>query len=218
MAYFPIFVDLKEKKCLIIGGGHVACRKVRMLASFGAQMLVVAEHASEEMLALAESMKDKTEEGSAVRLEIRPAKAEDAENMDYVFCASDDKELHSQVAAYCRENRIPINSADDKENCTFLFPGLVRQGDVVLGITTGGNSPVVSKYLRGLLEERLPDYLGSLAERLGNLRGTVKESVPDGRQREQIFNKLFWAGMERNGELPEDVVQRILEQGIEDIK
>lgn len=203
MAYFPMFVNLEERRCLVIGGGRVAYRKASALVSFGAQLLIVTEQALPELARLAERE-------PRVRLLLRPARAEDAEGMDLVVCASDDHELHRKAAAYCREHQIPVNVADDRELSTFLFPGLVRQEDVVVGITTGGNSPAASRYLRQQLEAQMPQYLGKLAKQLGSLRELVKEQIPDGKQREQLFSRLFAAGMERNGDLPEELVSRMI--------
>lgn len=203
MAYFPMFVNLEGRRCLVIGGGRVAYRKASALVSFGAQLLIVAEQALPELAKL-------EEREPRVCLLLRPARAEDAEGMDLVVCASDDHELHRKAAAYCREHQIPVNVADDRELSTFLFPGLARQEDVVVGITTGGNSPAAAKYLRQQLEAQMPQYLGKLAKQLGSLRELVKERIPDGKRREQLFSRLFAAGMERNGELPEELVSRMI--------
>ncbi|MDO5549758.1 MAG: hydroxymethylbilane synthase [Lachnospiraceae bacterium] len=203
MAYFPMFVNLEGRRCLVIGGGRVAYRKASALVSFGAQLLIVTDQALPELAKL-------EEREPRVRLLLRPARAEDAEGMDLVVCASDDHELHRKAAAYCREHQIPVNVADDRELSTFLFPGLVRQEDVVVGITTGGNSPAAARYLRQQMEAQIPQYLGKLAKQLGSLRELVKERIPDGKRREQLFSRLFAAGVERNGELPEELVSTMI--------
>ncbi|MDO5350453.1 MAG: hydroxymethylbilane synthase [Lachnospiraceae bacterium] len=203
MAYFPMFVNLEGRRCLVIGGGRVAYRKASALVSFGAQLLIVTDQVLPELAKL-------EEREPRVRLLLRPARAEDAEGMELVVCASDDHELHRKAAAYCREHQIPVNVADDRELSTFLFPGLVRQEDVVVGITTGGNSPAAARYLRQQMEAQIPRYLGKLAKQLGSLRELVKERIPDGKRREQLFSRLFAAGVERNGDLPEELVSRMI--------
>lgn len=209
MAYFPMFVELKGKRCLIIGGGHVAYRKALALVSFEVQLFIIADH-------VLPKIRELDEREVMVRLMIRKAKAEDAAGMDLVVCASDDHELHRRTAAYCREHGIPVNVADDREQSSFLFPSLLRQEDVVVGITTGGNSPAASRYLRRYLESQIPDYLGKLVHRLGGCRQQVKEQIPDGKRREKLFSRLFAAGMERNGELPEELISRMIaEEGQE---
>ena len=126
MAYFPLFIELEGKKCLVVGGGRVAARKAAQLLAYGAELLVVAKEVCPAMWQLA----------GHIRLQLRPARVEDADGMDLVICASDDRRLHEELTAFCRERRIWVNVADDSGGSSFLFPGLVRQGDVVLGITT----------------------------------------------------------------------------------
>lgn len=222
MAYFPMFIDLEGKKCLVVGGGRVAARKAVQLLDFGADLLVVAKEASPEMQRLAESggpdgtaARGQGVDGTAgtghLRLQLRPASVEDAKGMDLVICASDDRGLHEEIASFCKEHKILVNVADDKEGSSFLFPGLVRQGEVVLGITSGGKSPAAVRYLRGQIEGMLPPYLGGLVERLGALRERIKETVPDPRERERLFTALFFAGIEGEGSSPEDLEKLVRE-------
>lgn len=198
MAYFPLFIEMNGKKCLLIGGGNVAFRKAKALLSYGAELIVVAEKCGEEL----KEMERKKE----VVFFCRKAVLEDAKGMDMVFCASDDKEFHQKMAAYCREKMIPVNVADDREESSFLFPALIRQEDVVLGITTGGNSPAASRYLKEEISKILPQYLGKLVNRLGSFRPLIKNSLFCQKEREEVFSRLFSLGLERNGEIKEEDV------------
>ena len=200
MAYFPLFIELEGKKCLVVGGGRVAARKAAQLLAYGAELLVVAKAVCPAMWQLA----------GHIRLQLRPARVEDADGMDLVICASDDRRLHEELTAFCRERRIWVNVADDSGGSSFLFPGLVRQGDVVLGITTGGKSPAATRYLRRELEGCLPPFFGGLVERLGVLRDQVKELIPDPRERERRFTELLMAGIGRGGILPDEVIEETL--------
>ncbi len=113
MAYFPVFIQLEGKRCLVAGGGRVALRKCRLLAGFGARVLVVAREACREL-------KDFSEESPAVELLCRKARAEDADGMDLVVCAVDDKAFCKGLAEYCRKRHIPVNTADGEEGSTFF--------------------------------------------------------------------------------------------------
>lgn len=267
MAYFPVFIDLEGKKCLVVGGGRVAARKAAQLLDYGANLLVVAKEISPAMRELAAAEQVGSEQsvgaggqpgpgqarcagasleqsggagrhagprqsggagehtgpegcaGSAgpagtgrIRFQLRPARVEDADGMDLVICASDDRKLHQEVAAFCRERKILVDVADDGADSSFLFPGLVRQGDVVLGITTGGKSPAAVRYLRTQLEKMLPPFLGRLVDRLGALRGQIKGQVEDPKGRAELFTELFALGMDREGWLPDELVQEKLAQ------
>ena len=246
MAYFPLFVSLEGKQCLVIGGGKVALRKAKVLLEYGARLQIVAEELCPEMQAFAK-MKGKDgcgrgsvrageekregeaegdmdseredeaeggmegeQEDEAVRIFCREAKVEDAKGMDLVICASSDRKLHREIAAYCKMHRIPVNLADNQEESTFLFPALIRQEDVVLGITTGGNSPAASRYLREYIYEQLPRGIGRLVQQLGSFRGLVKEALPEQRMREEVFTRLFFYGLEHGGELREDDIRRMI--------
>lgn len=244
MAYFPLFVSLEGKQCLVIGGGKVALRKAKVLLEYGARLQIVAEELCPEMQVFAkmkgkdgcgsvcagEKKREDEAEGSmeseredeaeggmegeqedeAVRIFCREAKVEDAKGMDLVICASSDRKLHREIAAYCKMHRIPVNLADNQEESTFLFPALVRQEDVVLGITTGGNSPAASRYLREYIDKQLPRGIGRLVQQLGSFRGLVKEALPEQRMREEVFTRLFFYGLEHGGELWEDDVRRMI--------
>lgn len=226
MAYFPVFIDLEGKKCLVVGGGRVAARKAAQLLDYGANLLVVAKEISPAMRKLvAEQIGSehsvgagghteaaRSAEQGSIRLQLRSARVEDADGMDLVICASDDRRLHQEMAAFCRERKILVDVADDGAGSSFLFPGLVRQGDVVLGITTGGKSPAAVRYLRIQLEKMLPSFLGRLVDRLGALRGQIKGQVEDPKERADLFTELFALGMDREGWLPDELVQEKLAQ------
>ncbi len=192
MAYFPLFMDLTKKKCLVVGGGKVAWRKARAMADYGALVTVIAEAACSQMEEFGK------QEG---RLLLRKAEPRDAEGADLVICASDDHRLHQEIFAFCQERQIPVNTADDKELCSFYFPALVRQKDVVVGISTGGQSPAEARYLREQVEKMMPPFFGDLAEKLGKLRPAVMEKVENQKEREEVFRKLLYEGLKEEGNL-----------------
>lgn len=202
MAYFPLFVHLEGKRCLIVGGKKVALRKARTLAAYGGMIFAVAE----EFCAGWEAWE---QEKKPVIIR-RKAKLEDAEEMDLVICASNDKVFHREMAAYCKRRRIPVNVADSQGESSFLFPALVRQKDVVVGITTGGNSPAAASYLRRQMEGWLPENFGDLVEELGRLRSQVKEALPKQKEREEVFSRIFFSALEA-GEVNEEMVREIIQ-------
>ncbi len=208
MAYFPLFIQLEGCRCLVIGGGKVALRKCQALSGFGAQIFVAAKEACTELTDFASSH-------PSVTLFLRPAKVTDAEGMTLVICASDDEAFHKEMADYCRARRILVNTADDRENCTFFFPAIVRQEDVVIGISTGGSSPAAAKYLRQFLQNEIPEYFGSLVKRLGSFRSLVQASLPLPCQRERLFTQLLEDGIARKGALTGEFMKAKLEQAIQ---
>ncbi len=203
MAYFPLFIQLDGAACLVAGGGRVACRKSRVLAEFGAKVLVVAPEFCEELRRLAEG-------NGNICLISRQAVIQDARGMTLAVCATDDAGFNEELAAYCRKHRIPVNTADGSESGTFYFSSIVRQEDVVIGISTGGSSPAAAKYLRGYLEGLMPPFMGKLVRRLGSLRERIKDVVKDSQLREQLFTQLFYDGLVGEGELPEEILEKKL--------
>ena len=157
MAYFPMFVELEGRPCLIVGGGAVALRKARKLLPYGPCLTVVAQSFVPELEAL---------EGAALcRRAFRPR---DVEGQALVVAATGDGALNREIAALCRARRIPVNAVDDKDNCTFLFPALVRRGPLSIGISTGGASPTAAVYVKEKIEAALPggDELDALSDKL----------------------------------------------------
>ena len=131
--YFPLFVDLKGKRITVVGGGAIAARRIRTLLEFGARITVIAPEVAEELGQLAE-------EG---RLVWRQAAFHpDAPGVfagDFlVLAATDRREVNLAVWRKCRELRIPVNLADDREKCDFYFPGIAAGGGIVAGITAEG--------------------------------------------------------------------------------
>ena len=188
MAYFPMFVELEGRPCLIVGGGAVALRKARRLLPYGPCLTVVAQSFVPELEAL---------EGAV--LCSRAFRPRDVEGQALVVAATGDGALNREIAALCRARRIPVNAVDDKDNCTFLFPALVRRGPLSIGISTGGASPTAAVYVKEKIEAALPggDGWNGILEYLSARRAPVRASVPDETSRARLFAALFDACMEK---------------------
>ena len=167
MAYFPIFVDLKDKNILIIGGGAVAYRKIEKLLPFEANIFVIAKEIKDERI---ENLKGK------ISIEIREFRFEDLEKKDIVINATDDIEFQKKVFERCLELKIPVNSVDTPEYCSFIFPAYIKEGDVVIGISTSGKAPILSKELKKILKRCLPQNLASILENLAKKRAFLKSN------------------------------------------
>ena len=140
MAYFPFFADIEGKKWLIAGGGEVACRKVRDLIPYGAVIQVVSPCLSQGLL----DMEQRSVYGDALSVARRVFEDSDVEDADFVIAATSDTALNNHISSLCRIKQIPVNVVDVKEECSFIFPSIVRDDPVVVGISTGGMSPVIA--------------------------------------------------------------------------
>ncbi len=184
MAYFPMFVDLTDANCLVVGGGSVALRKVNVLLDFGAKVHVIAKEISMDLAALSE----KTDH---LLLEQREFTPFDLQDRKLVIVATSDNELNGQIYMMCSEGGIPVNVVDDQEKCSFIFPSYIKEQNLVGAFSSGGNSPALTQYLRNKEKEILTPRLGELNEVLGRWRQPIKELFPLETSRKSAFEQLI---------------------------
>ncbi|MDE7248650.1 MAG: uroporphyrinogen-III C-methyltransferase, partial [Lachnospiraceae bacterium] len=178
MGYFPFFMDIEGKSGLIVGGGEVARRKVLKLMPFQPKLTVVAPVIARGLLA------DK-----ALTCVQRAFREYDILGQMFVIAASDEADVNQEVGRLCREMNIPVNVADEKEACSFLFPALVKEGRLTIGISTEGASPAMAGKIRSSVEASLPHRIGEELERLANLREQVKKEIPAGEHRTEVLKQ-----------------------------
>lgn len=199
MAYFPFFVDLSGRPGLLVGGGTVALRKARKLLPFGPRLTVAAPELREEFSSLPGL--------SLLRRSFRP---EDLNGMAFAVAASGDSAVNRQVSELCKSRSIPVNSVDNREECTFLFPALVQRGSLTIGVTTGGASPAAAAWVRERVDELLPRELEAVLAFLEEERPRLKGLFPDEARRAALFSSLFAACMERGAPLSRAETDRIV--------
>lgn len=205
MAYFPFFVEIEGKKCLIAGGGTVAFRKALALMNYGPDLVVVAP----KVISGLEQLTKKS--GGKLTWKCREFEESDLEDVDFVIAATSDEEVNRQISTGCRKRGIPVNVADMQEECSFIFPALIQEGDITVGISTGGNSPVLARYLKKKIKESIPTGLGSLAEQLGSYRDMVKERVDSLPVRRSIFKAMTEEGI-RQGSFTREEANVLIER------
>lgn len=207
MAYFPMFVDMTERECLIVGGGNVAYRKVMVMLDFGAKVTVVAEDICDELRKLIAG--DRANNGwfssdAADRITIikRRFERKDCDGMEMVIAATDDNALNHEIAEYCKAKGIMVNAVDQKADCSFIFPSYVKEKKLVAAFSSGGNSPVLTQYLKGKEQEILTPFLGELNEYMGHIREKVIAEYDTEAERKRVFKEILCAAID-NGRIPE---------------
>jgi len=135
--YFPMFVDLSNRRVLVVGAGRIAARRVRVMSQFTPNVTVVAPDVSPEVEALAGGL-------AIVRREFRPS---DLDGADIVLAATDDAEMNATICDDCRLRGIPVNVSSDRTLCDFYFPGIVREGNVVVGVTASGEDHAGARHV-----------------------------------------------------------------------
>lgn len=199
MSYFPFFVEIKDKKCLVVGGGIVALRKIEKLLPFGVEITVVSPAFCTEIEGL-----------EGIRRICRKFEPADVEGMLFVIGATDDEAVNGEISSLCRERNIPVNIVDDPAKCTFFFPALVKKGEFVAGFSTGGGSPLAAQFIRRKVEEAVPVGFDKVVEILADVRPKIKEEIPDIKIRERIFKEIFALALEKEGKLTEIEINEII--------
>ena len=170
MAYFPMMVDLSEANVLVVGGGKTAARKAKQLMSFGALCHVIAPETDPEFDDMpCETEKRRFQEGDIERL--LP--------LAVVIAATDDHELNHKIGEQCARLGLRVNVVDDPELSSFIFPSIVSEGDVLCAVTSGGKSPLVSQYIKGLIEQIWPRGIGKINDEMGRYKDEIMAAEPD---------------------------------------
>lgn len=182
MAFFPVFVDIKGKPCLIVGGGQVAYRKIKTLLQFGASIKVVSPYLCEELIKLKES--------GLINVEQREFINSDIENCFIAVAATSDRHINERVSKYAAERNIPVNVADDFAKCSFLFPSIVKRGEFVIGICSSGSFPAMTAAIREKIDEILPYEIAEITEKLEILRKEIRSNIKQKEDKEKIMKDL----------------------------
>lgn len=167
---FPLFLDLRNRPVLVVGAGTVALGKIRGLLAAGAAVTVVAPMAVAELAALAD--------GHVLRWRRRRFRTMDLDGMWLVVAATSDRGVNAQVARAAERRRLFVNAVDDPASATAYAGAVVRRGPVTAAISSGGRAPALSRLLRELLEQLLPD-----AETLTSWTATSESLRPGWRAR-----------------------------------
>ena len=178
MSNFPLFIDLSDKNVLVIGGGKVASRKVKVLLSFTDRITVVDPKPHPEILQL---IKQK-----GLKLKRRKFLTQDLKSADLVIVAVNNLSLQKRVFSLCKKKKIPCNSVDSPRFCTFIFPSIVKKGDLVVGVSTGGRAPSVSAKVRKIIENCLPEDIDAILEEIARIR----DKLPKGEKRQKFLKEL----------------------------
>jgi siroheme synthase-like protein len=204
MAYYPIFVEMAGRRCVVIGGGQVAEGKVQGLLAAEAEVTVVSP-------TLTAALSDLLAAGR-IRHEARPYQDGDLQGYEVCMVATDDGAVNATVAAEGRRRGVWVNAADDPANCDFILPSVVRQGEVVVAASTGGASPALARRLREELTDFLSEDYAALAELLNEVRQELRrrkvnvdaeawQTAMDGRFRALLAQRR-----------PEEARERLLER------
>lgn len=183
MDYFPIFLSLKNRRCLLVGGGDVATRKGRMLAKAGALLRIVAPEISAELRELAGN-----HQGEILEREYQSG---DMNDCVLAVAATDIHKLNEKISADAKQKNIPVNVVDTPALCTYITPAVIDRSPLMIAISSGGETPVLARLVRAKLEVLIPASYGKLARIASQWRDRIKARFSDGDSRRKFWEKIL---------------------------
>ncbi len=183
MQYLPIFIQIKQRPCLVVGGGSIAARKVALLRKAQANVTVVSPQLCDELQNLSEEQ--------LIQHENREFEESDLETCVVVIAATNQRPVNEHVSKLAHQLRLPVNVVDNPDLCSFIMPSIIDRSPVVIAISTGGSSPVLARLIRTKLEGIIPAAYGRLATLVEGFRDKVKTAFPDVESRRDFWEKIL---------------------------
>jgi uroporphyrin-III C-methyltransferase/precorrin-2 dehydrogenase/sirohydrochlorin ferrochelatase len=183
MEFLPVFLDIKDQFCLVLGGGESAESKSALLLKAGAKVKVIAPK-------LGKSLANLVATGKIVH-QSDPFKPSDFNNCRLVIVAEEDETIRKDAVAIACQKNIPVNVVDCPELCTFTMPSIIDRSPVLIAVSTGGTSPTLARLIRAKLEAMLPQAYGRLAALVNEFRENAKMLNKSRDEKRQFWNKIF---------------------------
>ncbi len=187
MDLLPIFLDIKQKPCLLVGGGEVAGRKARLLLEAGSSLHVISPE-------LGMTLSEMKQEGRIEHIE-RQYQTDDLGDVHLVIAATDDSAVNRQISEQAKARCIPVNVVDQPALSSFIMPSIIDRSPVIAAVSTGGTSPVLARLIRGRLESLIPTGYGRLAELSGRFRDAVKAKFDNITDRRRFWEEVLQGGV-----------------------
>jgi uroporphyrin-III C-methyltransferase/precorrin-2 dehydrogenase/sirohydrochlorin ferrochelatase len=183
MDFLPIFMNIRDQRCLVVGGGEIAARKAALLQQAGAKIAVVSPE-------LSSSLAREVEQGNATYREGN-FEAADLDGVNLVIAATDDEAVNRQVSELAKARQLPVNVVDNPDLCSFIVPSIIDRSPVQIAVSTGGASPVLARLLRTRLESVIPSAYGRLAAMVDGFRDKVKARFSDVNARRNFWEQVL---------------------------
>ena len=180
--YYPVYIQLRDQPCVVVGGGKIAEGKVDGLLAAHAQVTVIAPDLTTQLQNLAEQRQ--------ITYLARTYRPGDLSGAFMVICATDRAEINHQVWQEATANRQLVNVVDDTPRCNFIAPSILRKGDLTIAISTGGKAPALAVRLKERLQQELGPEYERFLELAGELRAPLAQHVPDFETRKALWYEL----------------------------
>ncbi|WP_289286598.1 precorrin-2 dehydrogenase/sirohydrochlorin ferrochelatase family protein, partial [Methylophaga sp. UBA3991] len=183
MDYLPIFLDLKQQTCLVVGGGSVATRKTKLLLKAQAKVTIVSPELTDALNVLVQQG-----EVSWTQSLFTPAHIS---NQRLIIAATDDEKVNQSVHEVAQKKNILTNLTDNPDDSDFIFASVLDRSPIIVAVSSGGESPVLARNLRARLETLIPPGYSKLGELMGKYRYAVKQKFGELRQRRQFWDNVL---------------------------
>lgn len=187
MRYYPIHLDIRNRNCLVVGGGSVGTRKILTLLNCGAKVTVISPVVTRKLRELADA--------GTITLKKRSYRTGDLMGMFLVIGATDDPALNRQISNDADNLNTLCNIADRPEICNFILPSIVARGDLVITISTAGKSPALAKSLRQTIENQFGEEYSDFLRLMGAIRKKLLSGSHAPETHKQLFNQLIDSGL-----------------------
>jgi precorrin-2 dehydrogenase/sirohydrochlorin ferrochelatase len=187
MRYYPVLLDIRKRDCLVVGGGAVGTRKVAMLINCGARVTVVSPEASPSLQQMAQQQQ--------VQWKKRSYRSQDLAGVFLVIGATDDQALNRRIHRDAEQHNTLCNIADRPEVCNFILPSIVNRGDLILAISTSGQSPAFAKRLRQSLEAEFGEEYARFLDLMGAIRQRLLRQSHAPEAHKPLFEALIDRGL-----------------------
>jgi precorrin-2 dehydrogenase/sirohydrochlorin ferrochelatase len=187
MRYYPVNLDVQNRECLVVGGGSVGERKVKTLLESGARVTVVTTLATEGLQGLASE--------GRIDLKTRDYEPTDLEDKFLVIGATGSEQVNEKISNDAARRGVLCNIADRPVACSFVLPAIVRQGDLLIAISTSNKSPAVAKRIRQNLEKEFGPEYATLLNLMGAIRRRLLSTGRSPEAHKEMFERLLDEGL-----------------------
>jgi precorrin-2 dehydrogenase/sirohydrochlorin ferrochelatase len=182
MTYYPIFLDLKGKEILVVGGGQVAERKIKALLDCGAEIKIVSSKITDSL--------NKVVEDYGLRYFKEEFRENYLEGVFLVIAATDDRDLNHKISKIAKKKGLLINAVDQPPDCNFIVPSIVKKGDLQIAISTSGKSPALAQKLRKQIDKQFGNEYKYFLVLMGCLRKEILAKGLSQKENRRIFHEI----------------------------
>lgn len=200
MAYFPFLIDIKDKLFVVAGGGNVALRKIRKILEFEAKITVISPEIIDEIKSI-----------NGITIIQKEIEKEDIKQAFCVIAATNNKDINQKINSWCKEFNIMINAVDDIQNCSFIFPAIIKEDNITVSISSNGAVPELSASIKRRIKDVIPKNISDLSEELLSLRNNLKRNIEQQSQRADIMRKVIQFSENKDYNLTQDELKSFIE-------